>query len=60
MEERMGMGKQPKIFVYRGLDETEEEAFARHFEGKGPPPGAELIIFSLGPMLPREPAEGAK
>ena len=54
------MGKQPKIFVYRGLDETEEEAFARHFEGKGPPPGAELIIFSLGPRLPREPAEGAK
>ena len=59
MEQSMSMGKQfERIFVYRGLTEAEDEALARYFDGKGPPPGAEVVIYALGPTLPREPAEG--
>ena len=51
MEQRMGMGPQSEqIFVYRGLDETEDQALARHFDGKGPPPGAEVVIYGFEPL----------
>ena len=48
LEERMGMGPQSEqIFVYRGLDEIEDQALVRHFDGKGPPPGAEVVIYGF-------------
>ncbi|WP_236038818.1 hypothetical protein [Belnapia arida] len=51
MEQRMGMGQQPaQIFVYRGLTETVDEALARHFDGKGPPPDAEVVIYGFTPL----------
>ena len=51
MEDRMGMGQQPtQIFVYRGLAETEDEALARHFEGKGAPAGVEVVMYGFTPL----------
>ena len=42
------MGPQSEqIFVYRGLDEIEDQALVRHFDGKGPPPGAEVVIYGF-------------
>jgi hypothetical protein len=56
MEQRMSMDQQSEqIFVYRGLTETEDEALVRHFDGKGPPPGAEVVIYGFTPL---EEAEG--
>lgn len=51
LEERMGMGPQfEQIFIYRGLAETEDQALVRHFDGKGPPPGAEVVIYGFTPL----------
>ncbi len=61
MEQRLGMGQQPaQIFVYRGFTETEDEAVVRHFDDKGPPPGAEVVFYALGPMLLRRSEQGGE
>ena len=51
LEERMGMSHQlTQVFVYRGLAETEGQALARHFDGKGPPAGVEVVIYGFTPL----------